>query len=110
MRRSMADMRSRSARIFSSADTSGGRAARYRLEPADLTDAQPRRLADRDLRLVERDPALDRIELAQRRAVQVDLGDHVGLGHRHVYRCGDADAGFEHAADHALDLVQRGDV
>src|SRR5690606_3262477 len=77
---------------------------------ADLTDAQPRRLADRDLRLVERDPALDRIELAQRRAGQVDLGDHVGLGHRYVYRCGDADARFEHAADHALDLVQRGDV
>src|SRR3546814_1208047 len=67
-------------------------------------------LADRDLGFVECHPAVDRVEDAQRRAVEVDLGDHPGLGYRHVHRGGDADAGVEHAADHALHAVQRGDV
>src|SRR5207342_1668606 len=65
---------------------------------------------DRDLRFVEDHAAFDRVELRQRRAVQVDLGDRIGLGHGQVHRGGDADAGLQHAADHAVDAVQRGDV
>ncbi|KAG0919724.1 hypothetical protein G6F31_021002 [Rhizopus arrhizus] len=54
--------------------------------------------------------ATDRIELAQRRAVQIDLGDHIALGHRQVHRGGHADARLDHAADHARHTVDAGDV
>src|SRR5690554_395586 len=85
---------------------SGGK----RFQPPDLADSEARRIADGDLRLVEVDPAVDRVELAQRGAVQVDLADGIRLGHRHVHSGRHADASFDHAADHALDPVQRGDV
>src|SRR5688572_14067903 len=122
MRRSIADIWSRSARILSSGGmsvdgTANGAAVvrgcalgRDGLEPADLADAQAWRIGDRDLRLVEHHAAVDRVGRAQRRAVEIDLGDDVGLGHGHVHRGRHADAGFEHAADHAVDAVHRGDV
>src|SRR5690606_4319381 len=57
-----------------------------------------------------RDAALDWIDAAQRRPVEVDLGDRAGLGHRQVYRGGNADRGLDHAADHAVHAVPLGDV
>src|SRR5690606_24425995 len=106
MRRSIADIWSRSARILSNGDI----ASVDRLQTPDLAYAEPGRIADADLRLVEEHAAVDRVELAQGRTVQVDLRDRVGLGDRDVHRRGDADAGLEHAADHALDPVHGGDV
>src|SRR4030095_16854309 len=67
-------------------------------------------VGSRDLGFVEDHAAVDRIERAKRRPVQIDLGNDVRLCHRHVHGRGDADAGLEHAADHALDLVHRRDV
>src|SRR5687767_7602087 len=111
MRRSMADIWSRSARIFSSGENvaSTARSGDW-LEPADLADAEARGIAQRDLRLVEIDAALDRVERAERRTVEVDLGDDVRLRDREMRRGRDTDARLDHAADHALDLVDRADV
>src|SRR5690606_17728706 len=48
--------------------------------------------------------------LAQRRTVEVDLGDHVGLGNGQVHGRAHADARLQHAADHAVDAVHAADV
>src|SRR5690606_4279944 len=76
----------------------------------DGADAEPGRIADGDLGLVEGHTTLDRVERAQRGAVQVHLGDDIRLRRGQVHGGGDADAGLDHAADHAFHAVQRGDV
>src|SRR5262245_41712470 len=115
MRRSMADIWSRSARIFSSGDmdkppSADSADSADRLQPANLANPQPRRVGHGDLRLAEVHATIYRIERAKGRAVEVDLGDDARLGHRQVHSRGDADARLQHATDHALDLVHRADV
>src|SRR5690242_1877337 len=109
MRRSMADIWSRSARILTSDDIRPP-LDDNRFEAADLSDAQPGSVGDRDFGIVEDDAAIDWIELAERRSIEIDLGDDVRLGHGDVRGRRDADARLDHAADHALDLVHGRDV
>src|SRR5687767_8680894 len=101
MRRSIADIWSRSERILSSGDIgrgpvpgaaegysvagftagraraaaragSGGARGQW-FEPADFADAQARGVGHGNFGLVEDHPAVDRVERAQRRPVQIDL-------------------------------------